>query len=148
MSFSDHNLSVFRRPSRCCCCRCSKLFTFSASSPEPLSQFNLNLVQSILRWWGFKFVQMKDHTLFEGEVITQKQKYIEKKLKIFFSRTTGPMSSTLGTKHLFLMRIQICSNEVPCPFPRGDNNKKAKYIDEIYKSSPPELLGRFQSNLA
>ena len=74
---------------------------------------------------------MKDHILYEGEIITQKQNYIEKILKIFFSRTTGPMSSTLSTKHPFMIMIQISSNEVPHPFPRGDNNKKAKYIEEI-----------------
>ena len=49
--------------SSCCCC---KLFTFSSSSPEPLGQFQPNLAQSILRWNGFKFVQMKDSPFFEG----------------------------------------------------------------------------------
>ena len=41
------------------------------------------------------------------------------------------------------MGIQICLNEGPRPFPRVDNYEIAKYIDEILKSSPQELLGRF-----
>ena len=57
-----------------CCCR--KLFTFS-SSPEPLGQFGSNLVQSILGWKGFKFVQMKGPAFFQGEIITKLQKYID-----------------------------------------------------------------------
>ena len=36
--------------------RC-KLFTFSSSSQEPLSQFQPNLAQCILGKWGFKFVK-------------------------------------------------------------------------------------------
>ena len=40
------------------------------------------------------------------------------------------------------------SNEEPCPFPRGDNFKWQKYIDEIPKSSSPEPLCQFQPNLA
>ena len=72
VSFSDHNLSVVRRryPRRCCRCSCCEHFTFSSSSPEPLSQFQLNLTQSILGWWGFNFVQLKGHVLFKGEIIT------------------------------------------------------------------------------
>ena len=33
------------------------------SSPEPLSQFQPNLAQSILRWRGFKFLQMKNQSI-------------------------------------------------------------------------------------
>ena len=45
---------------------------------------------------------------------------------IFFSRTTGPISTKLGTKHPWMKWIQVCSNEGPCPFPRGDNYEIAK----------------------
>ena len=44
VSFSDQTLSVARRR---CGRRCRNFFTFS-SSPEPLSQFQPNLAQSIL----------------------------------------------------------------------------------------------------
>ena len=33
------------------------------SSPEPLDLFQPNLVQSILEWRGFSFVQMKNHSI-------------------------------------------------------------------------------------
>ena len=32
---------------------------------------------------------------------------------IFFSRTTGPISTKLGTKHPWVKGIQVCSNEGP-----------------------------------
>ena len=32
---------------------------------------------------------------------------------IFFSRTTGPISTKLGTKHPWVKMIQVCSNEEP-----------------------------------
>ena len=66
VSFSDHILSVVLRCCCCCCCHRHKHFTFSSSSPEPLRQFQLNLVQNILGWWGLKFVQMKGPTFFQG----------------------------------------------------------------------------------
>ena len=53
------------------CLSVCKLFTFSSSSPEPLGQFQPNLAQSILGWWGFKFVQIKGPSLFQGEIITK-----------------------------------------------------------------------------
>ena len=44
---------------------------------------------------------------------------------IFFSRTTEPISTKLGTKHPWVMGIQF-SNEGRSSFPRGDNYKLAK----------------------
>ena len=61
------------RPSSVClsvCLSVCKLFTFS-SSPELMGQFQRNLAQSILGWRGFKFVQMKGPTLFQGGIITK-----------------------------------------------------------------------------
>ena len=43
------------------------LYTFS-SSPQPLTQFQQNLAQSILNWRRFKYNQMLGHTLFQGEI--------------------------------------------------------------------------------
>ena len=65
-------LITFRPSSVCSSVRPSvhpsvcKLFTFSSSSPEPLSQFQPNLAQSILGWRGFKFVQMKGPPFSKG----------------------------------------------------------------------------------
>jgi hypothetical protein len=41
-------------------------------------------------------------------------------LKIFFSRTTGPILIRLGTHYPWIKEIPICSMEVDSPFPRGD----------------------------
>ena len=43
-------------------------------------------------------------------------------------RTTKPISTKLGTKHPWVMRTQVSSNESPQPFLRGDN-----YMHEIAK---------------
>jgi hypothetical protein len=48
-------------------------------------------------------------------------------LKIFFSRTTGPILTRINIKLIILGEgIQICSNEGDCPSPRGDNSKRIK----------------------
>jgi hypothetical protein len=44
----------------------------------------------------------------------------------FFSRTTRPILTKLGTHHLLGERIQVCSNEVERPSPREDNSKRVK----------------------
>ena len=56
-------------------------FTFSSSVPEPLSQFQPKLAQNILGCRGIKFVQMKDHTLDQWEIITKWWKYIDEIFK-------------------------------------------------------------------
>ena len=45
---------------------------------------------------------------------------------IYFSRTIEPISTKLGTKHPWVKGIQVCSNEGPRPFPRGDNYEIVK----------------------
>ena len=47
-------------------------------------------------------------------------------LKIFFSRTAKPIWTKLSTTHPWVKGIQICSNEGPRFFLRGDNYVKAK----------------------
>ena len=51
----------------------------------------------------------------------------------FFFRTTGPISTKLGTKHPWVMRTEVCSNEGLCPFPRGDNYKLVKIHWQNFK---------------
>ena len=46
--------------------------------------------------------------------------------KIFFSRSTEPFSTKLGTKHPWVKVIQVYSNEGPRLFPRADNYEIAK----------------------
>ena len=136
VSTSDQKLSVVRRR-RCCCCR-RKLFTFSSSSAEPLGQPQSNLAQSILMWRGFKFVQMKGAALFQGEIITKLRKYIDKcKKKKLLLRTTGPMSTNLGTNHLWVKGIQVYSNGGFAFFQVEIIMKLPKYINEFEKLSSP-----------
>jgi hypothetical protein len=44
----------------------------------------------------------------------------------FFSRTTGPILTKLGTNHPWGEGIQVCSNEEKRPTPRGDKSKRVK----------------------
>ena len=56
----------------------------------------------------------------------------------FSFRTIGPISIKLCTKHPWVKGIQVCSNEGPSPFPRGDNsanvNFEWKYFLKIFFS--------------
>jgi hypothetical protein len=47
-------------------------------------------------------------------------------LKIFFSRTTGPVLTRLGTNHPWREEIKVCSNVWDNTFPRGDNSERIK----------------------
>ena len=60
-------------------------------------------------------------------------------LEKFFSGSPGPVSTKLGPKHPWVRRIQVRSNEVACPFPRGDNYKMEKNHYEILRLSPEKL---------
>jgi hypothetical protein len=46
--------------------------------------------------------------------------------KIFFSRTSRPISIKLGINHPLIKGILNCSNKGPGPLQRGDNPKNAK----------------------
>jgi hypothetical protein len=67
-------------------------------------------------------------------------------LKIFFSRTTGPILTRLGTNHPWRDRIQVSLGARPSP--RGDNSKRVK-IHKILKifsrSSRPKSI-KFGTN--
>jgi hypothetical protein len=47
-------------------------------------------------------------------------------LKIFFSRTIGPILTRLGTNHPWRERIQVSLKEGHCPSPKGDNSERVK----------------------
>ena len=53
-------------------------------------------------------------------------KYNDIFLKIFFSRTTGPISFKLGTSHPQVTEFQICTSKGPSLLQRGDNHKNAQ----------------------
>jgi hypothetical protein len=51
----------------------------------------------------------------------------------FFSRTTGPNLTRLGTNHPWVKGIQVCSKEGDSPSPRGDNCKRVKMHRKFLK---------------
>jgi hypothetical protein len=55
-------------------------------------------------------------------------------LKIFFSRTTGPILTRLGTNHLYMGGIQVCSNEGDNPSQRGDYSERMKIHSNFKKN--------------
>ena len=58
---------------------------------------------------------------------------------IIFSRTIAPISTKLGTKHSYVIWIQVSKGEII--------TQKRKYFDKNLKSSYPEPLGQFQANM-
>jgi hypothetical protein len=53
----------------------------------------------------------------------------------FFSRTTGPILTTLGTNNPLGQDIQKCSNEGQRPCPRGDiYSKTVKIHSQVFKN--------------
>ena len=68
--------------------------------------------------WGPRPFPMGDNS----EIVKLYWKY----LKIFFSRTTGPIFTKHGTKHPWMEEIHVYSNERPRPFSRGNNSKTVK----------------------
>ena len=84
MRISDRGLSVFRR---CCCCHCycPKLFMFLAHLSWKLK-------------WAF-LIAFHPSSVCLFPIFD------------FFSRTTGPISTKLGTKHPWVNGIQFCSKK-------------------------------------
>ena len=75
---------------------------------------------------GVQFSSNEGPHLFPRGDNYEKVKLHWRKKKIFFSRTTGPISTKLGTMPPWVIRNQVCSNKGPRPFPMGDNNEIAK----------------------
>ena len=71
------------------------------------------------------FFQMKGPILLQGEIIMKKRKYIDEIQK---SSSPEPLSQFQPNLAQPLMKgIQVCSNEGPCSFPRGDNYEIVKF---------------------
>jgi hypothetical protein len=63
-------------------------------------------------------------------------------LKIFFFRTSKPISVKLGTNHPWVKGILNCSNKGPDPFQKGDNYLNAKmgwgHLKILSRTTEPE----------
>ena len=92
-----------------------------SSSPEPLGQFhqtkhNSSLGEgdsSLFQWRANSFPREDNYEITK----------IHWQIWIIFSRTTGPISAKLGTKHPWVKGIQVCSNERLFFFRMGVNCK-------------------------
>ena len=122
LMFSDHKLSIVCL----CCCSCRKLFTFSSSSPEQREPISNKLSTNHPWVMGIQVCSNEGQSLFVRGDNYEMAKNTLTNLIIFFSRTTGPISTKLGKGHPWVMGIQVCSNEGPLRFPRGDNYEIAK----------------------
>jgi hypothetical protein len=67
--------------------------------------------------------------------------------KNLFSRTTGPILTSLGTHHPWRERIWVFLKKGDSLSPRGDNSERVKIHKKIEKFSSPEPVGQNQSNL-
>ena len=94
------------------------------------ANFNQTLYKASLGEGDSSFFQMKGPALFPRGDNYEIVKIHWQNLKIFFSWTTDPISTKLGTRHPSVKEIQVCSNKWPCSFPRA------------------EPLSRFRPNLA
>jgi hypothetical protein len=54
-------------------------------------------------------------------------------LRVFFSRTTWPILTRLGTNHSWRKRIQVILKEGDSPSPRGDNSERVKVHRHFFK---------------
>jgi hypothetical protein len=70
-----------------------------------------------------KFIHIKGQVLFKRDIIT---KMGWGHLKIFFSRTIGPILTRLGTNYPWVKGVCMWSKEGNSPFPRGNNSQRVK----------------------
>ena len=121
-------------------------------------KFGMHVVKPLILFYGtcglnilhilFDFLAHLSWRLFWSQFVRW---HCELHIFFFFSRTTGLISTKLGTKHHRLKGIKVYTNEglVHVRLFQGQIiTKELKYIDEILKSSSPEPLGQFQLNLA
>ena len=121
-----------------CTHRCVCVGTISTSFTE--EQVSRNLRIQVCSNEGFRPFPKGDH----NEIL----KIHWQILKIFFSRTTEPISTKLGINHLWVKSLKFVQMKGPALFQGEIISKLQKYIDKFKKSSSPEPLGQFQLNLA
>ena len=108
------------------------------------NQHNLNNIFTLLnRHPKRNIFSIVDHTLFSSPELKAQISFSDPLLSVIclsvcpsvcklftFSsssqETTRPISTKLGTKHPWVLGIQVCSNEGPSPFLNGDNKEIGK----------------------
>ena len=120
------------RRRRLCCCRRWINFSHFHLPLEPLDQFQPNLAQNSLGE-GIQVCSNEGPGPFPREDNSKFAKIHWQILKIFFSRTDGPISTKLGRNHLWVKGIQFYSNEGLLHFPSEDNYKITKILWKFFK---------------
>ena len=96
-----------------------KLFTFSSSSPKTTGPISTKLCTKYPWVKGIQVCSNEGPCPFPRGDNYEIVKIHWQCLEISYSRTTGPISIKLGTKHPWVKRIQVYSNEGPHPFSKG-----------------------------
>ena len=78
---------------------------------------------TILEYFIFSSPKLKAQVSFSGHLLSIICLSVYPSVHIFefFSRTIWPISTKPGTKYPWAKGINVCSNEVPSPFPRGQS---------------------------
>jgi hypothetical protein len=83
-------------------------------------------------------VQTKGIALIQGKIIAKSKNTLKIK-KIFFSRTSRPISIKLDTHYPWVKGIEVCSNKGPGPLQMGDNCKKGGSFKNLLQNHPANL---------
>ena len=86
-----------------------------------LANFKLTWHKAFLGKGDSSFFKWRVPHFSKGWLLRNGEMHWRNLKKIFFSRTSWPISTKLGTMHPLVKVIQVCSNEGPYLFPRGDN---------------------------
>ena len=122
----DSNLVKWRTPpfSKGRLLRNSKNTSTNVAVARTTVPISTKLSTKILGWWGFKFVQKKGPHFSKGGGGNYEIAKINCWNLNIFSRTTGPISTKLSTKHPRLKGIQVFFKWRARPFQRGGGGGK------------------------
>ena len=90
---------------------------------------------------------MKGPVFFQGEIITKWWKYIDEIKKIFFSRTTDPISTKLGTKHPWGRRFKFVQIKGPVLFQEEIITNSENTLTKLKKSHHQNYWANFNLSL-
>jgi hypothetical protein len=77
-------------------------------------------------FWIFSSPELKDQVNYSDRLLSIVCLSVNFYIFNFFSRTTGPILTKLGTNHSWGEGFQVSSNEGDRLSPRGDNSERVK----------------------
>jgi hypothetical protein len=98
---------------------------------------DIHIIHQFTAKFGLLYLLHANGTLFSSPELKAQVSFSDRLLSVvclsvnfyifdFFSRTTGPNLTRLGTNHPWGEGILNCSTEGDCLSPRGDNSKRVK----------------------